>query len=112
MPVCLQVFEMRAFSCLTKESVPAPITLAVTLDRLNFSRLTPIVINTKLTNQQSGMKDRDAGHSDALDIVPFMPSLHAVLIKIWAEAQGENNIDNEAVYSDLNIMDQMSDETG
>jgi hypothetical protein len=41
-----------------------------------------------------------------------MPSLHAVLIKIWAEAQGENNNDNEAVYSDLNIMDQMSDETG
>jgi hypothetical protein len=73
LPHFIQRLENIAFERLTNPSIPPQLQFPIILDRVNFSGIT------------GTLRNRNEPEANPLAIIPLQPTLHAVLISIWAE---------------------------
>jgi hypothetical protein len=84
--------ELLSIDKLKKFSVPTMLQFLVTIDRFQLPDLWPNCVDDADTEDLS------------LAIVPYQPSLHAVMISIWASAQPRNVSPPFLMLSQLNLL--------
>ncbi|CAL4993466.1 unnamed protein product [Urochloa decumbens] len=75
------VVEENAFNLLTYGSIQQPVLSNPVLERVDISRVPTFCIDKSIFQSAAAVTD------DSMAIIPYNPTLAAVLIRIWASAQ-------------------------
>ena len=85
--------ESVAFQRLSAPPIPQLLHLPIVLDRLDLSSVPQPPLKTQVAHMGPHSLPA-ASENEDLAIIPYMPSLHAVLIQLWAFAQSLPDLEN------------------
>ncbi|RLN03558.1 hypothetical protein C2845_PM13G06880 [Panicum miliaceum] len=88
LPISFQIMEIRAFENLTKEIIRAPLIPVIPIERVDFGMMETIVADKSILSPKKCQAQHMDSDKNAMAIIIYKPSLHAIMIKVWAEAQG------------------------